>query len=111
MITVKMDEDYLVDLLVERVCFWTDDEDIIDLYESMYQNYADGGCFDNMEINIMQIVDNDYINYCDVLCEGDDKYEEIKAIYKEQGLGDCSCEDVGYSYIEAEKDGIFLMRW
>ena len=110
MINIRIDEEELIEMLVDRVRFWTDDSDIIDLYEAMYENYAEGGCFDGAELNIMSIVDNDYVNWCTVLTEGDEHYAEIKAIYDEQGLGDCSCEDDWYSYIEAEKDGMFLVR-
>lgn len=114
MINVQVDEDYLVDLLVERVGVWTDDSDVIDLFKSMYRSYADGGCFDGMEIDIMNIVDNDYVNWCSVIYDSDNDFEELKEIYKEQGLGDCSCEIHGYSYIEAvdneENPTMFLVR-
>lgn len=110
MVTIKIDEENLADMLMERVKFWTNDEDIIKLYEIMYMAYAESGCFEGMELDVMVLVDNDYVNYCSILTEGDDEYENIKAIYDEQGLGDCSCEHDGYSYIEAEYKGMFLVR-
>lgn len=110
MVTVKMNEQDLVDMLVERVKFWSYDTDIIELFKRMCESYAYSGCFEGAEIDIMEIVDNDYVNYCSILTEGDDEYENIKAIYDEQGLGDCSCEHDGYSYIEAEYNGMFLVR-
>lgn len=111
---VKIDEDVALEMLVNRVKFWTDDKTTIALFESMYENYIDGGCFDNAEFDVMLIVDNDYINWCDIISEGDEAYEDIKALFDEQGLGDISCEyelNHRYSFIEAEYDGSFLVRW
>mgnify|MGYP003303909358 FL=1 len=79
----------------------------------MYENYIDNGCFDGGTFNVMAIVDNDYINWCTVINEDDEAYEDIKKLYDEQGLGDISCEDElnhGYSFIEAEYNGNFLVR-
>ena len=53
------------------------------------------------------------INYCDVVSEGDEAYEDIKTLYDAEGLTDISCEygtNHGYSFIEAEYDGNFLCR-
>ena len=38
MINIRMDEDEVLDLLMERVRYWTDDEEIIALFEEMYSN-------------------------------------------------------------------------
>lgn len=109
---IKIDEDTAIDMLIDRVSQWTEDEDVKELYRQMYNSYVYGGVFDNGEFDVMTIVDNDYVNYCDVLCDGDDYYEEIKTIYDVQGLGDCSCEsENGIGYIEAEYNGMFLIRW
>ena len=62
MITVKIDEDTLLDILMNRVEHWTDDTDTLELFEKFYENRIDGGCFDGAELDIMMIVDNDYIN-------------------------------------------------
>ena len=85
MINIRIDEEELIEMLVDRVRFWTEDEDIIALYNVMYENYAYAGCFDGMEFDICTIVDNHYVNWCTVLAEGDEHYAEIKAIYDEQG--------------------------
>ena len=110
MINIKIDEEHLLDLLNERVKHWTDDRDVQILYEQMYDNYIYCGCFEGVEIDINAIVDNDYTNYCDVICDDDERYEEIAKIYKEQGLGDCSCECDYCDFIEAEYNGMFLVR-
>ena len=109
---VKIDNDTALDMLMDRVSQWTEDEDVQELYRQMYENYIDGDVFDGGEFDVNAIVDNDYVNWCDVFGDGDDEYEEIKRIYDEQGLGDCSCEsESGISYIEAEYNGYFLIRW
>lgn len=113
MITVKVYEHDFLEMLEERVAQWTDDYVTRNLFSIMYENYIDGGCFDGCELDIRAIVDNDYINWCSVICDGDDEYEGIKALYDENGCGDISCEheqNGGYSFIEAEFNGCFLMR-
>lgn len=104
MIRVKIDEDDLLDMLINRVKFWTEDKDTINLFEKMYENYIDGGCFEDMELDIQVIVDNDYVNWCRIIEEDEDDFEEIMKIYKEQGLGDCSCETRICNFIEAISD-------
>ena len=63
MITVKIDEADLLDMLVDRVGYWTDDRDVLKLYEQYYDSMIYGGCFDGAELDINSIVDNDYVNY------------------------------------------------
>lgn len=120
-VTVTLDEDYLLDMLMNRLHDFahlepTDIE--YKLYEEMYQSYIDSRAFEGMkEFDPMVIVDNDWVNYCEVVGPGDDEhnYNELVKIYNEQGLGDVSTEDVGFSYIEAarEENGklYFLCRW
>ena len=110
---VEIDNDRAVDMLLERLEHWTDDVATHKLYEAMYEIYVYGGCFDGGEFDIMAIVDNDYVNWCTVISEGDDAYEDIKQLYERDGLGDISCEhdlNNGYSYIEAEYKDSFLVR-
>lgn len=116
-ITVEIDEDEALEMLMNRLTRWTQDPIAEELYEQMYQSYIDGGVFDGGKFDVMQIVDNDWVNYCEVVEPGDDEhhYDELLKLYEEQGLGDVSTEDVGVSYIEAatERDGkvYFLCRW
>lgn len=56
-----MDEDEVLDLLMERVRYWTDDEEIIALFEEMYSNAIYNGAMDGMELDVNAIVDNDYV--------------------------------------------------
>jgi hypothetical protein len=110
---VNIDNDAALELLINRLKFWTDDADVIALYERMYENYIDCGCFDGGEFDVMVIVDNDYINYCDIISPGDNCYDDIKSLFARDGLGDISCDyelNCGYSFIEAEYNGHFLVR-
>jgi hypothetical protein len=111
---VNIDNTRAVDMLLERLEHWTDDVITYRLYEAMYESYIDSGVFDGGEFDVMAIVDNDYINYCDVVSEGDEAYVDIKELYIREGIADISCEyelNHGYSFIEAEYDGSFLVRY
>ena len=110
-IEVRIDKDDALDMLVERLrTMWTQDDAVVELYENMYKDYIDNDVFDNKEFNVSEIVDNDWVNYCDVVEEGDDYYDEcVEALEN----GDYELEN-GY-YIEGHKDldngkHIFLVR-
>lgn len=72
-VTVTIDEDDLLDMLMDRVNEWTTDN--ADLFEKMYKGMIDGGCFEGTELNIMGTVDNDYVNYFTVLYREDEPEE------------------------------------
>lgn len=111
---VNLSEETVVDMLVERLSYWTEEETTHELFRRMYTSYAESGCLEGVELDVMVIVDNDYVNYCDVISEGDDAYEDIKQLFDTEGMGDISCEhelNHGYNFIEAEYDGSFLLRW
>lgn len=61
-ITVKVSTDELLEMLLERWKFWDKDGDT-KLIEAYYQDMIDNGLFDDVELNINLIVDNDYVNY------------------------------------------------
>ena len=116
MLNVKIDESTAFKMLSDRVDAWTTDREIKNLFDDMYERYIDGGCFDGAEFDPMVIVDNDYVNYCQVIDESDPNFEKIKKLYLENGCGcDVSCENVGYSFIESANDDdeptLFLIRW
>ena len=114
MITVRINKETALEMLVDRVAYWTEDNDVIDLFSQMYENYIWGGCFDGSEFDVNKIVDNDYINNCSVLFKGDQGYGDINSLFDENGCGDISCEydrNGGWSFIEAERNGMFLLRY
>lgn len=62
MITVKIEEEDLLDMLLNRLKYWTTDKEDFELYEQYYDHMINDGCFGGAEINIMSIVDNDWVN-------------------------------------------------
>lgn len=103
---VDIENEILLKLLIERVKFWTDDQDTIDLYESMYDNYLENEMFSE-NFNVNEIVDNDYVNYCNVITKGDEDFEKIQDLAKDHEY-DISCQTC-YSFIEAHNDDYSLI--
>lgn len=103
---VDVENEILLKLLIERVKFWTDDQDVIDLYESMYDNYLENGMFSE-KFDVDEIVDNDYVNYCNVISEGDEDFEKVQNLAKNYEY-DISCQTC-YSYVEAHNDDYSLI--
>lgn len=62
MITVTIDEDKLLEMLVDRVKYWTSNESVINLYRDYYEGLLYSGCFEDCTLDIMMVVDNDYCN-------------------------------------------------
>ena len=61
---VKVDEDNLLDMIMDRVEVWTEEkDDAYYLFQEYYEREIDGGFFDGAELDINAIVDNDYINW------------------------------------------------
>ena len=82
-ITVELDEDTAVDMLVDRVRYWTDDEDTIELFEQYYENMVSNGYFDGSDFDVMSIVDNDYVNNTSVTTRAEFESNRDKYIAKE----------------------------
>lgn len=117
MINVKIDEDTLLNMLCERVDAWRSGEEA-ELFYKMYEDYIYGGVFEGAEIDVLNIVDNDVINWCDILQAEDlseSDVEKLKEAIK-NGDRDVSCESFNYgkiSFIEAYNDEqtMFLIRY
>lgn len=62
MINVKIDETTLLDLFMNRLEYWTSDNDVFALYEDYLKSLIDCGCFEGAELDIDLIIDNLYIN-------------------------------------------------
>lgn len=80
-ITVKVSTDELLEMLLDRWHFW-DKEGDTKLIEAYYQDMIDNGLFDDVELNINLIVDNDYVNYLKLYEPSEEK----------QMLEDFNCE-------------------
>lgn len=112
---VKIDNDDLLDMLVERVKFWRKDDKTIKLYEQMYQNYIDAGVFNETVLDIMTTVDNDVVNYTMVFPKNElssDDWDRLKKDY-ENGDTDISCKSFDFgkgSFIEVMNDEAILIR-
>lgn len=109
---VEIDNDTALEMLMDRVRFWTDDSDVIEVYEKMYESAIDLGCFDGGEFNVMQIVDNDYVNWCTTITPEDEHFDEIVKAYKD-GERDISLNHWGYGFVEAvnEDETLALVRY
>jgi hypothetical protein len=79
MITIKVDEDTLLEMLLDRVQFWTSDETTIDLYRDYYEGLVNSGCFEGCELDIMAIVDNDYVNNLTTISKEDFEQWDIES--------------------------------
>ena len=62
MINVKINELTLLNLFMNRLEYWTSDDDVLKLYENYLKSLIDSGCFENSELDINSIIDNLYIN-------------------------------------------------
>ena len=83
-----------------------------DLFLDMYERYLDSGCFS--ELDPMDIVDNDIVNYCRVIRKDDADYKKLLELH-EAGEYDVSCEEFQeyrISFIESvsEDKERFLIR-
>jgi len=112
MITMYMDEQTALDLMVKRIRHWTDDENKILLYSKMYDRMIDDGTLENImncyDCDYTHIVDNDYINNCAMLTKGEDiDFAKVKNLYEKYRYADISGEvfdDYKISNIEAVDD-------
>lgn len=71
MVTVTIDEDTLLEMLLDRLEFWTSDESVINLYRDYYEWLVHSGCFEGCTLDIMSIVDNDYCNNLETISKED----------------------------------------
>ena len=62
MINVQINETTLLNLLMDRLEYWTTDSEVTDLYENYLSNLIDGGCFEGVDLDVMALIDNLYIN-------------------------------------------------
>ena len=81
MITVQIDEETLLEMLMDRLRAWTHDSDDIDLFNQYYENRVYSGCFDGAELDIMSIVDNDWVNNLSIMVRAE--YEKERTEYIE----------------------------
>ena len=73
MINVKIHETTLLNLFMQRLEYWTTDNDVLELYESYLKELIDCGCFEGEELYVDLIIDNLYINDTAVVNKEDAK--------------------------------------
>ena len=103
----RISNDDFLELLRERLKYNTDDEDVIEMYMYMYERYVEEGCFEYNDQSISAIVDNDYVNWCDIISEGEEYWDEI-------WTADSKSEtEFEHGIIEAinRKEKYALIRW
>lgn len=71
MVTVTIDEDTFLEMLLDRLEFWTSDDSVINLYKDYYEGLVYSGCFEGCTLDIMSIVDNDYCNNLETINKED----------------------------------------
>ena len=109
---IRIDDDVALDILMNRVGYWTEDITVIKLFEKMYKNEIENGCFDYGEFDVNEIVDNDYINWCTVIWKSEECYNDLKELADAEEY-DISCKydkNWGYSFIEAQYGDAILVR-
>lgn len=97
-VTITIEEDVLLEMLLDRIRFWTNDTDVINLYRDYYEGLVDNGCFEGCELDIKKIVDNDYINNLTTISKEDFEQWDIE-----------SKEDDTVEAFNEEKD-LYLIR-
>lgn len=95
-------EDYVL-LLMNRLDFWKPTSIEKQLFEDYYTRLADEGLFDNTEDTVMQIVDNDYVNWMQVVSKGEDNYTDAKKLYEKEGLG-AYCDSFSIEAVDNESN-------
>ena len=90
MINVRINEITLLNLLMNRLEYWTSDDDVLKLYESFLEDLIDCGYFDGAELDVDVIVDNLYINDTTIMDKKEllenyiDIYDEDKVLAKNE---------------------------
>ena len=93
MIDIQMNSDDMIEALVNRVGYWTNDSDVIELFAEYYEHAVENGYFDGSEFNVMSIVDNDYVSNTSVIYR--EEYESDREEFLRDNIK---------SYIEENED-------
>lgn len=77
MINVQIDEETLLNLLMQRMEYWTKDTYILNLYEQYLKDLIDCGCFEGANLDVSVLIDNLYINDTQIMDKEDLKNNDI----------------------------------
>ena len=87
---VNIDDDTIYEMLMDRVRFWTDDDDVIALFGDYYGEMVAHKAWDGSPFDVQQIVDNDYINNFEYGTK-----EDIKNMFPDFNQGNIFAETNG----------------
>lgn len=77
MINVQIDEEQLLDLLMQRIEYWTKDTHILTLYEQYLKDLIYKGYFEGANLDINLLIDNLYVNNTSIMNKEDLKNNDI----------------------------------
>lgn len=83
MITVKIDEDELLNMMMSELSGWNKTDEEALLYEKMWEKEIRAGIYDNEELDISGWVDNDVINNTEIIYSDDDRFADLLEAYKD----------------------------
>ena len=95
LVNVRMESDDLLELLMNELKGWTDDPEVLELYELYYTEMLESGAFEGRTFEPMLIVDNDYVNWT--------------SIYTLEELKENEIDPEDNDRILASKDGLYLV--
>ena len=90
MINVQINETTLLNLFMDRLEYWTSDDDVLALYENYLEDLINCGCFENSKLDVNVIIDNLYINDTTIMDKKEllenyiDIYDEDKVLAKNE---------------------------
>lgn len=67
MVNVQINETDLLDLFMNRLEYWTNDGDTLELYEDYLESLIDNGCFEGANLEVNTLIDDLYINDTSVM--------------------------------------------
>ena len=79
MVTVTIDEDILLEMFLDRLEFWTSNESVINLYRDYYKRLVYSRCFEGCTLDIISIVDNDYLDNLETISKEDFEQWDIES--------------------------------
>lgn len=104
---VKIYGDTMVEMLMDRlISMWNPGSVEEEIYRQYYTDMVENGVYDDREFNVMEIVDNDWVNYTDIYTpsEAVENFSNLIGDLSDEGMSE---EDFAYAVAEAlENEGI-----
>ena len=68
---ITISEDLALDLLLDELDKWHPNDDVRELFARYYEQEISSGVYDNGEFDPMSIVDNDWVNWKEVITKSE----------------------------------------